>query len=199
MTSNEIDESIIEKIKSGDQDAFRELVKMYQQRAYYFCVRLVGHSQEAEDMAQEAFVKVFKNLKTFRGDSSFQTWFYQILLNLCRSHLRHRYLVNKIMFRFPEPAERDDESEISIETSIPDNSLDSDPLRATLNQELKKEIRMAIDSLPAQQKEVFTLKHFEGLKISEIAAITGNAEGTIKAHLFRAVQTLQKKLTHFKE
>lgn len=199
MKSKEIDERSIEKIKNGDQEAFRELVALYQRRAYYFCLRMVSHPQEAEDLAQEAFVKVFTHMKTFRGSSSFQTWFYQILLNVCRSHLRHRYLLRRIFSHVPSFSEQDDDPESPLETMITDTSSDSDPFKATVNQELKKEIRQAMESLTAQQKEIFTLKHFEGLKISEISAVTGNAEGTVKAHLFRAVQNLQKKLIRFKE
>lgn len=193
----ELDQGSIEKIKNGDQEAFRELVALYQRRAYYFCLRMVSQPQEAEDLAQEAFVKVFTHMKTFRGSCSFQTWFYQILLNTCRSHLRHRYLLRRVFFQVPAFSEEDEES--PLETQIADTSSDSDPFEAAANQELRKEIKQAVASLPLQQREIFTLKHFEGLKISEIALITGSAEGTVKAHLFRAVQTLQKRLARFKE
>lgn len=199
MESKDLDQQLIERIKSGDQAAFGLLLEKYQKRAYYFCLRLVSRPEDAEDLAQEGFVKVFKNLKAFRGTASFQTWFYQILLNLCRSYHRHRYLVNRFTFNFTRMDGEDEELEQSLETSVPDQSLDTDPQRLINNEELKLLLEKALQSLPRQQKEIFALKHFEELKISEIAGITGLAEGTVKTHLFRAVQRLQEILKEFKE
>lgn len=194
MESRELDRQIIERIKNGDQAACGELLEKYQRRAYYFCLHLVSRPEEAEDLAQEGFVKVFKKLHTFRGMASFQTWFYQILVNLCRSYHRHQYLVNRFTFNFSRVAGEDEDLAQSLETSVPDQSLDSDPQRLLDNEELKILLGKALQSLPRQQKEIFTLKHFEELKISEIAGITGLAEGTVKTHLFRAVQRLQEIL-----
>lgn len=198
MESKDYDQSLVERIKNGDQLAFSEIMKKYQKRAYFFCLHMVSHPSEAEDLAQEAFVKVFKNIHKFRGDSSFQTWFYHILVNLCRSYLRHFYLVKRFTFCFPEKSESlDDGPQLSIETTIADQSGEGDPGKGIYCQELKRELTQAIASLPPQQKEIFTLKHFEGLKINEIAEVTGNATGTVKTHLFRAVQTLRVKLKDF--
>ncbi len=194
-----MDQRIIERIKNGDQVAFGELLEKYQQRAYYFCLHLVSRPEDAEDLAQEGFIRVFKNIHTFRGTASFRTWFYQILLNLCRSYHRHRYLVNRFTFNFAQKDGEDDEMEQSLETSVPDQSLDGDPQRLMNNEELKQQLEKALQILPRQQKEIFALKHFEELKISEIAGITGLAEGTVKIHLFRAVQRLQEILKEFKE
>lgn len=199
MESKELDQQIIERIKNGDQVAFGELLEKYQQRAYYFCLHLVSRPEDAEDLAQEGFIRVFKNIHTFRGTASFRTWFYQILLNLCRSYHRHRYLVNRFTFNFTQRDGEDDEMEQSLETSVPDQSLDGDPQRLMNNEELKQQLEKALQILPRQQKEIFALKHFEELKISEIAGITGLAEGTVKIHLFRAVQRLQEILKEFKE
>lgn len=199
MESQDLDQQLIERIKSGDQAAFGLLLEKYQQRAYYFCLHLVSNPADAEDLAQEGFIRVFKNIHTFRGTASFQTWFYQILLNLCRSYHRHRYLVNRFTFNFIRRDEEDEEMEQSLETSVPDQSLDGDPQRLFDNEELKLLLEKALQALPRQQKEIFALKHFEELKISEIAGITGLAEGTVKTHLFRAVQRLQERLKEFKE
>ncbi len=199
MESKDLDQQLIERIKNGDQAAFGLLLEKYQQRAYYFCLHLVSRPEDAEDLAQEGFIRVFKNIHTFRGAASFQTWFYQILLNLCRSYHRHRYLVNRFNFNFNRGDGEDEETGQSLETSVPDQSLDGDPQRLLDNEELKLLLEKALQTLPRQQKEIFTLKHFEELKISEIAGITGLAEGTVKTHLFRAVQRLQEILEEFKE
>jgi RNA polymerase sigma-70 factor, ECF subfamily len=198
VESKDLDQQLIEKIKNGDQAAFGLLLEKYQQRAYYFCLHLVSRPEDAEDLAQEGFVRVFKNIRTFRGTASFQTWFYQILLNLCRSYHRHRYLVNRFTFNFARIDEEDEEMGRSLETSLPDQNLDGDPQRLIDNEELKQLLEKALQTLPRQQKEIFALKHFEELKINEIAGITGLAEGTVKTHLFRAVQHLRETLKEFK-
>ncbi len=199
MGSKDSDQQLIESIKNGDQAAFGLLLEKYQKRAYYFCLHLVSRPEDAEDLAQEGFVRVFKNIQAFRGTASFQTWFYQILLNLCRSYHRHRYLVNRFTFNFTQRDGEDEGMEQSLETCLSDQSLDGDPQRLLHNEELKQQLEKALQTLPRQQKEIFTLKHFEELKISEIAGITGLAEGTVKTHLFRAVQRLQEILKEFKE
>ncbi|MDD5491413.1 MAG: RNA polymerase sigma factor [bacterium] len=197
VESQELDQQLIDKFKNGDQAAFGLLLEKYQQRAYYFCLHLVSRPEDAEDLAQEGFVKVFRNIHTFRGTASFRTWFYQILLNLCRSYHRHRYLVNRFTFNFSQLDTENDEPGQSLETSVPDQSLDGDPQRLIDNEELKLQLEKALQDLPRQQKEIFTLKHFEELKINEIAGITGLAEGTVKVHLFRAVRRLQEVLKEF--
>ncbi|MDD5259318.1 MAG: RNA polymerase sigma factor [bacterium] len=199
MESKDIDQQLIEKIKNGDQAAFGLLLEKYQKRAYYFCLHLVSRPEDAEDLAQEGFVRVYKNVHAFRGTASFQTWFYQILLNLCRSYHRHRYLVSRFTFNFSQAEGQNEDQEQSLENSIPDQSLDSDPQRLIDNEKLKLRLEQALQALPRQQKEIFALKHFEELKINEIAGITGLAEGTVKSHLFRAVQRLQEVLKEFKE
>ncbi len=199
MENKDSDQQLIESIKNGDQAAFGLLLEKYQKRAYYFCLHLVSQPEDAEDLAQEGFVRVFKNIQAFRGTASFQTWFYQILLNLCRSYHRRRYLVNRFTFNFTQRDGEDEGMEQSLETCVPDQSLDGDPQRLLNNEELKQQLEKSLQALPRQQKEVFTLKHFEELKISEIAGITGLAEGTVKTHLFRAVQRLREILKEFKE
>ncbi len=198
MESKDVDLQLIERIKNGDQAAFGLLLGKYQKRAYYFCLHLVSQPEDAKDLAQEGFIRVFKNIHTFRGIASFQTWFYQILLNLCRSYHRHHYLVNRFTFNFSQVAGEDEDQERTLENSIPDPSSEGDPQRLIDNGDLKRLMDKALAALPRQQKEIFILKHFEELKIGEISGITGLAEGTIKTHLFRAVQKLQAALKEFK-
>ncbi|MFH1238498.1 MAG: sigma-70 family RNA polymerase sigma factor [bacterium] len=193
------DEFLIERFKNNDADAFSELVNRYKKRAYYLAYNMLSNETDAEDVSQEAFLRVYKNIGSFRGTSSFRTWFYTIIVNLCRSHLRHRYLVSRFSFHFKEKDEMSDDPEKTIETSVGDTHWQCNPVKTTVNQELTKSINTAVDSLPPRQKEIFVLKHYQGLKISEIAAILKCAEGTVKANLFKAINNLKEKLRDYKE
>jgi len=193
------DEFLIERFKNNDADVFSELVNRYKKRAYYLAYNMLSNETDAEDVSQEAFLRVYKNIGSFRGTSSFRTWFYTIIVNLCRSHLRHRYLVSRFSFHFKEKDEMSDDPEKTIETSVGDTHWQSNPVKTTVNQELTKSINTAVDSLPPRQKEIFVLKHYQGLKIKEIAAILKCAEGTVKANLFKAINNLKEKLRDYKE
>ena len=193
------DEALVERFKNGNIEAFNELVNRYKKRAYYFAYGMISNHSDAEDISQEAFVRVYKNISKFKQESSFKTWFYKIIVNLCRSHLRHRYLVSKFSFNFRDRDETSDTPQKSLEANIEDTYWQSSPVKATVNQELNRAINNAVGNLPKQQKEVFILKHFQGLKISEIANILMCAEGTIKAHLFKAIKNLQTTLRDYKE
>ncbi len=196
--SEQADEILIERFKNADIEAFNELVNKYKRKAYYFAYNMLSNYNDAEDMSQEAFVRVYKNITKFKGKSSFQTWFYKIIINLCRSHLRHRYLVSKFSFHFRQEDEMSDKPQKSLENSVEDTYWQSSPVKASINKELNRAINNAVQSLSKQQKEVFILKHFQDLKISEIANVLMCAEGTVKAHLFKAIKNLQEKLEDYK-
>lgn len=193
------DDILIARFKNDDIEAFNELVNRYKKKVYYLAYNMVSNHSDAEDISQEAFVRVYKNIDHFKGKSSFQTWFYSIIINLCRSHLRHRYIVSKFSFHFKEKDELSDEPEKTLETAIEDTYWQSNPVKATINQELNTAINKAVESLPKQQKEVFILKHWQGLKISEIADILKCAEGTVKANLFKGINNLRKKLKYYQK
>lgn len=170
---------IVERVKSGDQDAFCELVERYKEKAMSIAFSLCGNYEDAKDVSQEAFIKAFKAVRSFRRDSRFFTWFYRILINLCRDHLRRKMKSVTI----------DDEN--IFETIASDDPGPEDRLS---NKELGEQLTEALNSLPERQKRVFTLKNIHGLKINEIAEILKCAEGTIKAHLFKATLSLRERL-----
>ncbi|HAG51057.1 MAG: hypothetical protein A2X87_06380 [Deltaproteobacteria bacterium GWC2_42_51] len=187
------DNLLIEQFRSGDNRAFEEIVRRYRDKAHGLAYHLLGNREDAEDISQEAFVIVYKKVSGFRGESSFKTWFYRIVVNLCHSHLRRRRWKN--MIGYGSGNEKGDEKaiidEMSLRTMAKDVSAEMDKVK------LKNAVENAIRSLPAQQREVFVMKHFHGMKISEIAECLKCAEGTIKSHLFRAIKNLQEILRDF--
>jgi RNA polymerase sigma-70 factor (ECF subfamily) len=184
---------LIDKFKNGSTEAFEEIVRQYREKAYSLAYHFIGNREDAEDISQDAFVIVYKKASEFRGESSFQTWFYKIIVNLCRNHLRRRRW--KKVIGLDSRENKMDEKMLIDEISAKADTCD---VKYSLeNMELKQAIEDAIKMLPAQQKEVFIMKHFQEMKISEIAKCLQCAEGTVKSHLFRAVKNLQDMLKGF--
>ena len=189
MIDNE--DQIIQRVKNGDQNAFCELVEKYKDKALNIAFSFCRNHEDAKDVSQEAFIKAFKTIKDFRSESRFYTWFYRILINLCKDYLR-RKMKNKAInanIKINNEAQKEESIFEIIASGLPG------PKEQLLNKELGEQLTEALDSLPEQQKRVFTLKNIHGLKINEIAEIVKCAEGTIKAHLFKATLNLQEKLT----
>jgi RNA polymerase sigma-70 factor (ECF subfamily) len=193
MEEEQVDQILVREAKRGSQQAFEQLVEKYKKKAYFLARKLLTNSEDAEDVAQEAFIKAYKNIGSFREEASFWTWFCRIIVNLAHTHLRQRYLLNK----FRIFSKRTEEEEGKGEKPIID--LRKGPLEKTLDRELKEKIDQAIDSLPGKQKEVFVLKHLENFKIEEISQVLNISPGTVKIHLFRALQNLQKKLKEYEK
>ncbi|MEK7849660.1 MAG: sigma-70 family RNA polymerase sigma factor [Candidatus Omnitrophota bacterium] len=191
MIDNE--DQIIQRVKNGDQNAFCELVEKYKEKALNIAFSFCRNHEDAKDVSQEAFIKVFKTIRNFRSESRFYTWFYRILINLCKDYLR-RKMKNKAIsanIRINNEAQEEESIFEIIASGLPG------PKEQLLNKELGEELTKALDSLPEQQKRIFTLKNIHGLKINEIAEIVKCAEGTIKAHLFKATLNLQERLAAY--
>tara|TARA_B100000315_G_C14487105_1_gene545703 strand:- start:43 stop:657 length:615 start_codon:yes stop_codon:yes gene_type:complete len=186
---------IIEKIKSGDLEAFSVLVEKYKKKAISIAYSFCANYEDAKDLSQEAFIKAFKSLKRFKIKSKFYTWFYRILVNLCKDYLRHR--------------KRDKIVSLSIRLKSKDGQLEQEdifayiasdnpgPQKVLLNKELGAKLSSAINSLPPRQRIIFTLKNIHAMTIAEIAQVTRCAQGTVKAHLFKATANLQIKLEKY--
>jgi RNA polymerase sigma-70 factor (ECF subfamily) len=162
----------------------------HKDRIFNLCYRSQGDYQEAYDTAQEIFIKVYKNLQSFRGDSSFLTWLYTIAGNTCKNRLKsmeYRYRNKKVSLHDPHNQDGGNR-EIEIE----DES--ESPLIVLEKKEKMKIIQRAIDSLPAEQKMVVVLRDIEGLSYDEIIKITGHRLGTVKSKLSRARLILRGKL-----
>lgn len=172
----DFEKELIEKARKGDTSAFRALVDEHKEKAVYTAYSALGNLSDAQDAVQEAFVRVFHGLNGFKRGSRFSTWFYRILVNLCRDELRKR--------------KRD-----ILESYVPDydacTGVDNGPAKELMNKELKRKINAALLRLSDKQQMVFLLKHKEGFKLEEIAEIMRLKVSTVKVHLFRAVRRLR--------
>lgn len=182
------DRTLIEQIKEGDLSAFDELMNRYSKSIYYMALRMTNSHEDAEDISQEVFVKVFKALPAWKPKASFYTWLRTVTLNLCIDHHRTR------VRRQTQSLDSRENLAMSI-TADPS----SDPLKDTEVGELRRRILLATEKLSPQQRKAFMLCHYGGLSLKEAAEIMGCAVGTIKAHLSRAtakMRELLKDLAH---
>ena len=192
------DEELIAQFKAGDLTAFDFLVERYQQQAYGIAYQMVGHHEDAKDLSQQAFLRIYEGVSSFRGISRFYTWFYRILVNLCLDHLRRRSLLNRF-FRFStayDPEKEDSEERIYGEAQERPDS--GNPEQCLADKEFRLALQKALATLSPQQRAVFLFRNNHDLSIQEIGEILGTSEGTVKTHLFRAVRSLREKLSDFK-
>lgn len=180
---------IIKKAQSGDMQAFESLLKIYDRQVMNIAYSFRNSEDDARDIYQEVFLRVFRGLKGFKFNSEFSTWLFRITTNVCityqRQNARH---VHESLDR--EISHNDDETAKLSDFISGDNAADS----KTINSELSGQIQLAVNELPPQQKLVFTLKHYDGYKIREISEMLNCAEGTVKRYLFTATNKLRKKL-----
>ena len=190
----ETDEELVTRAQHGDQGAAEDLYNRYQKKAhaiaYHMCF---GDREEAQDLTQEAFMKVFRTLKEFRQNSSFYTWFYRIVVNTCLDGRRRRRRWERF---FPfRRFEKQEKERVPNEVEEQAGSGEGfDPAGAVSGQQLTQEVRNALIALPQKQQTAFQLKVFEGMSIAEIAEVMGSAKGTVKSHLFRATHSLREAL-----
>ena len=178
---------MIAKILAGDSQLFHELIRPYERRVYVMALSFLHNEADAEDAAQEAFLKAFRNLSSFRGEAKFGTWLVSITLNEARSRIRSRNTIK--MESLDEPA--DDQGHISPALlrdwkEIPSEALERKEVRLLLQQ--------AITGLPLIYREVFQLRDIEQLSVNEAAAALGISIAAVKVRLHRARMMLQKKL-----
>lgn len=176
---------LINQFNNGNEQAFTELIQRYQHKVYNSTYRMLGNHEDALDMAQESFIRVYKNLHKFRADSSFSTWLFRITTNICRDELRKRQ--RKLNMHSFSEYENDKKTIKNMEIS-------DDPERISISSELNETIQEKIDQLSPEQKAVFVLKEFEGLSYKEIADVLDISIGTVKSRLSRARRSLRKDL-----
>ena len=190
------DEDLVALARKSDQRAIEDLVYRYQQKAYAIAYHFTdGNVQDAEDLTQEAFLRTFQNLENFRGDSSFYTWFYRILVNVCLDGRRRRNRWQKIFL----PWQRDFKDKGISPEERPDPEAHERSLKTISGKELSRNIEESLRSLPEKQRLAFQLKALHGMSIQEVARVMGTAEGTVKSHLFRATQFLREQFKDWEE
>ena len=180
----EQDALIIERIRAGDENAFEEIVISYQKRIYSLCYRMTGNEQDAYDLAQEVFLRVYRNLQGFKGDSSFSTWIYRITSNICVDHLRRSKRAKVISLT---PA--DDEA---AEVALPDDTYS--PEKSYSKREIAEVITKALESLSNDHRQMIILRDINQLTYDEIGEILELEPGTVKSRIFRAREQLRRIL-----
>jgi RNA polymerase sigma-70 factor (ECF subfamily) len=184
------DAAFVRAVQVGDMAAFDHLVVKHKDKLFNMVYWLLGDYQEANDCAQEIFIKVFKSIKKFRFQSSFSTWLYRIAINTCKNRLKssaYRWKKRTVSLENPESSKQDNRSyEIQNGSPSPENELEKKE-RSTL-------IQKAVNALPQEQNRVIVLRDIQGLSYQEIADITGLNLGTVKSRLARARMALRKNL-----
>lgn len=180
MEKEEID--LIKRIQSGEKMAFQQVMSRYGDKVMGLAYHFTRNTQDAEDLYQETFIKVYRNIETFRFESEFFTWIYRILTNQAFNFYRK----NKRM-TIANPGEDD-----YLWETLPSDDDEAD--QETFSSSLREQIDYALKKLSTQQRIVFILKHIEGKKIKDISVLLDCTEGTVKRYLFRATQKLQALL-----
>jgi len=175
--SPEIDAEIVQLVLDGDKDSYARLVDAYSARIINYLARMTGNRYEAEELAQEAFVRAYFALPSFNPDYKFSSWLYKIATNLCLNHLKKRR-------RWVHMDDYQDE-EGQTTWVLPDTSSGCNPVKVMTQQELKEQIGQAIGQLPQAYRAVVVLRHVHGLSYQEIAEITDLPIGTVKSRLGR--------------
>jgi len=192
---NDTDTVLIKQFVNGTEAAFEQLVKKHSGKAFQIAFGLLGNNNDAEEVVQDAFVKVFKNLKNFRGDSKFTTWLYRIVTNLARNkyhwHRRRGAEVN-VSISYAPPGETN-----AVDMEIPDSK--NEPLKILEYAEVEENLKKALDNIPQKLREVMILRHFEEMPYSEIASVMNCELGTVKSRLARAREALKIELNKLNE
>jgi RNA polymerase sigma-70 factor (ECF subfamily) len=182
-------DSLIRAAQRGDQDAFEQLVRAYDQSVLRLAMNLLRSPEDARDVYQEAFLRVYRNLDTFRFDCSFHTWLYRIVTNICLDQLRKRK-VRKEESSVVETAE----GPMDRMDAFEEDSAVADPERVLWNRQLKDRIEGALQDLTPRERMVFELRHYQGLRLRNIGEILGTTEEAAKNCLFRATQKMRSVL-----
>ncbi|HUE03620.1 MAG TPA: RNA polymerase sigma factor [Bryobacteraceae bacterium] len=191
--SPKLDEaSLIRAVQRGDQDAFEQLVRAYDQSVLRLAVNLLRSQEDARDVFQEAFLRVFRSIDSFRFDCSFHTWLYRIVTNICLDYLRKRKV------RKEEPAVVDTpEGPLDRMNDFEEDAAHADPERNMWNRQLGQRIEGALGGLTPRERMVFELRHYQGLRLRNIGEILGTSEEAAKNCLFRATQKMRAVLGDF--
>ena len=183
---------LIRAAQRGDQRAFEQLVRLYDQNVLRLAMNLLRSPEDANDIYQEAFLRVYKNLHTFRFDCSFHTWLYRIVTNLCLDALRKRRVR-----REEDTVVETSEGFLDRMDTVEESRADGDPQRQLMSRQLRTRIRQVLDGLTPRERAVFEMRHYQGLRLRAIGDMLGTSEEAAKNCLFRATQKMRAALGDF--
>ena len=186
MGEQNTDQALVERVQSGDKKAFDLLVLKYQQRIMKVLSRYVRDHSEVQDLAQEAFIKAYRALPNFRGDSAFYTWLYRIAINTAKN-----FVVAQGRRPPNDDIEATEAEQYDGESALKDYA---SPERETLRDEIKETVFKAIDELPEDLKTAITLRELEGMSYEEIADAMDCPIGTVRSRIFRAREAIDTQL-----
>lgn len=191
--ANSDDAALVREAQAGNRSAFEELVHRYDRDVLRLALNLMKRTEDARDVYQEAFLKVYRNLHRFRFECSFYTWLYRIVTNVCLDQLRRRQARPEDQAPELHPARYDDAGTDFFERQR-EHRPTLDPERHLLGQEIKKRLARAMERLSPRERIVFEMKHYQGLKLRAIGDALGTSEETVKNSLFRATRKLRNEL-----
>lgn len=180
------DADLIARAAEGDHHAFVTLVERHRAMVYRIAYQYAGNPQDADDIAQDVFIKVHRSLSGFRQDAQFTSWLYRVAMNACIDHGRRRTASVSL-----DGAQEERAFELPAS--------DPGPEQRTYGREVRQAVEEAVNQLPPQQRLVFTMRHFEEMKLVDIADALGIAEGTVKRQLHSAVHRLRRVLRSVRE
>lgn len=186
MGEREVDQALVERVQQGDKRAFDLLVLKYQHRVMKLISRLVRNADDVQDVAQESFIKAYRALKNFRGDSAFYTWLYRIAINTAKNHLVASGRKATTSAVDAQDAEQYESGDWLREYATPEKEM----LASEINDVIKK----CINELPDDLKEAITLREMEGLSYEDIAAVMDCPIGTVRSRIFRAREAIDTQL-----
>ena len=180
--TREQEAAIVRKVLGGDANAFETLVLEYEKNVYNIALRMTGNSEDAADMTQEAFIKAYNSLQSFRGDSKFSVWLYRIVSNVCLDFLRSKNRRPTVSLSVEDDDGEDTQLDVADESQSPELLLDRKLTRDS--------VRRGLDSLPPDYRQILLLREIQGLSYDEIAQALSLEVGTVKSRLFRARKRL---------
>ena len=182
------DEELVALCQQGQRDYFEVLVRRYMEKAFHIAFNFTRDTETAKDLSQDAFLRAFAKIKHFDGRSSFYTWFYRIVVNLCLDHARRRGRVSwqSLDDMSEEPGAQQQLADV---TCAPDQE--------AMAGEAKRKVNATLEAMPKKQRTAFLLRNHQGLSITDVAQVMKTTEGTVRVYLHRAVAALRQSLVEF--
>lgn len=182
--------ALVRKAQNNDLSSFEELVRLYQNRVYALCVQLAGNHNDAQDLAQEAFIRAYRSLGGFRNEADFGTWMHRIAVNIWLNSRRKNNARQAILY-LDEPYQDGDGGEVRREIAAEDG----DPLQLLEEKEYRGLVRAALGELSEEHRAVLVLREIEGYSYEEVSQMLGCSLGTVKSRLSRAREAMRRRIT----